>query len=118
MARRWREGGADLSDLGSPLSKIDFNNYNASLVKPLELKIKNTKLFNLPPPTQGLASILILGLLDELSVLYKDDVDFIHTIVEATKVVFKMWKGFYIIIKNIWLVMKLSKRFSCLTLIR
>ena len=81
---------SDLSDLGSPLSKIDFNNYNASLVKPLELKIKNTKLFNLPPPTQGLASILILGVLDELSVLYKDDVDFIHTIVEATKVVFKI----------------------------
>ena len=81
---------SDLTDLGSPLSKIDLNNYNAYFVKPLELKIKNTKLFNLPPPTQGLASILILGVLNELSDYYKDDVDFIHTIVEATKVVFKI----------------------------
>ena len=81
---------SDLNDLGSPLSKIDFNKYNASFVNPLELKIKNAKLFNLPPPTQGLASILILGVLDELSVAYKDDVDFIHTIVEATKVAFKI----------------------------
>ncbi len=81
---------SDLSDLGSPLSKVDFNNYNASFVNPLELKIKDAKLFNLPPPTQGLASILILGVLDELSVNYKNDVDFIHAIVEATKVVFKI----------------------------
>ena len=44
---------SDLSNLKSPLSKNDFNNYNASFVKPLELKIKDAKLFNLPPPTQG-----------------------------------------------------------------
>ena len=81
---------SDLKCHGSPLSKIDFNNYNATFVKPLKLKIKNTKIFNLPPPTQGLASILILGVLNELSGFYKDDVDFIHTIVEATKVVFKI----------------------------
>ena len=81
---------SDLSDLGSPLRKNDFKNFNASFVNPLELKVKNAKLFNLPPPTQGLASILILGVLNELPNSYKDDVDFIHTIVEATKVVFKI----------------------------
>ena len=81
---------SDLSNLGSPLGKSDFNNFNASFVNPLELKVKDATLYNLPPPTQGLASILILGVLNELSVSYKDDVDFIHTIVEATKVVFKI----------------------------
>ena len=49
----------------------DFKNYRATFVDPLELKIKNAKLFNLPPPPQGLASILILGLLDELSITCK-----------------------------------------------
>jgi gamma-glutamyltranspeptidase/glutathione hydrolase len=81
---------SDLETLGSPLKKIDFDNYTASFVNPLELEIKDAKLFNLPPPTQGLASILILGVLDELTDKYENDTDLIHKIVEATKVVFKI----------------------------
>jgi gamma-glutamyltranspeptidase/glutathione hydrolase len=81
---------SDLEILGSPLKKIDFDNYQASFVDPLELDIKDAKLFNLPPPTQGLASILILGVLDELSSKYENDTDLIHKVVEATKVVFKI----------------------------
>ena len=81
---------ADLEISGSPLRKIDFENFKASFVKPLELNIKNTKVFNLPPPTQGIASILILGVLDNLSNCYDDDFSLIHNIVEATKVVFKV----------------------------
>ena len=65
---------SDLDILGSPLNLDDFKNYKATFVDPLELKIKDAKLFNLPPPTQGLASILILGLLDELSISCKNDV--------------------------------------------
>ena len=59
---------SDLELFGSPLNADDFKNYKATFVDPLELKIKDAKLFNLPPPTQGLASILILGVLDELSI--------------------------------------------------
>jgi gamma-glutamyltranspeptidase/glutathione hydrolase len=81
---------SDLDILGSPLNSDDFKNYQASFVDPLELKIKDAKLFNLPPPTQGLASMLILGLLDELSITCKNDVELIHKIVEVTKVVFKI----------------------------
>ena len=81
---------SDLEILGSPLKKNDFDNYQASFVDPLELDIKDAKLFNLPPPTQGLASILILGVLDELSSKYENDTDLIHKVVEATKVVFKI----------------------------
>ena len=80
----------DLNSLGSPLQKSDFNNYEASYVNPLELKVKDAKLFNLPPPTQGIASILLLGVLNELSDIYQDNISFIHNIVEATKVVFKI----------------------------
>ena len=81
---------SDLDILGSPLNSDDFKNYKASFVDPLELKIKDAKLFNLPPPTQGLASILILGLLDELSITCKNNVELIHNIVEITKAVFKI----------------------------
>ena len=81
---------SDLELFGSPLNSDDFKNYKATFVDPLELKIKDAKLFNLPPPTQGLASILILGLLDELSITCKNDVELIHNIVEITKTVFKI----------------------------
>ena len=81
---------SDLNNLGSPLNSDDFKNYKATFVEPLELKIKDAKLFNLPPPTQGLASILILGLLDVLSITCKNDVELIHNIVEITKTVFKI----------------------------
>ena len=81
---------SDLDLLGSPLNSDDFKKYKATFVDPLELKIKDAKLFNLPPPTQGLASILILGVLDELSIDCKNDVELIHLIVEITKSVFKI----------------------------
>ena len=81
---------SDLERLGSPLRKEDFINFKASLVKPLELKIKNANIYNLPPPTQGIASLLILGVLDNLSNCYNDDFSLIHNIVEATKVSFKL----------------------------
>ncbi len=81
---------SDLNNLGSPLNSDDFKNYKATFVDPLKLKIKDAKLFNLPPPTQGLASILILGVLDELSITCKNDVELIHNIVEITKAVFKI----------------------------
>ncbi|MDC0228145.1 gamma-glutamyltransferase family protein [Alphaproteobacteria bacterium] len=80
----------DLNSLGSPLQKSDFNNYEAFYVEPLKLRVKDAKIFNLPPPTQGIASILLLGVLNELSDIYQDDISFIHNIVEATKVVFKI----------------------------
>ena len=81
---------SDLEFFGSPLNSDDFKNYKATFVDPLELKIKDAKLFNLPPPTQGLASILILGVLDELSIDCKKDVELIHLIVEITKAVFRI----------------------------
>ncbi len=81
---------SDLDLLGSPLNSDDLKSYKATFVDPLKLKIKDAKLFNLPPPTQGLASILILGVLDELSIDCKNDVQIIHLIVEITKEVFKL----------------------------
>ena len=81
---------SDLARLGSPLTKSDFAKFESTFVKPLELQIKGAKLFNLPPPTQGISSIMLLGVLDNLKNIYDNDFSFIHNIVEATKVVFKI----------------------------
>ena len=35
---------SDLETLGSPLKKLDFDNYNASFVNPLQLDVMNAKL--------------------------------------------------------------------------
>ena len=81
---------SDLIHLGSPLTELDFAGFQSTFVKPLEVKVKGAKLFNLPPPTQGIASLMILGVLDNLNNVYNDDFSLIHNIVEVTKVVFKI----------------------------
>jgi len=49
-------------------------------------------LYNLPPPTQGLVSLMILGILDRLGMkdIEPDSADYVHCVVEATKQAFKI----------------------------
>jgi oxamate amidohydrolase len=51
---------------GSPLRQDDFARYQAQIVQPLEVCLQGVTLYNLPPPTQGLASLLILAIYDRL----------------------------------------------------
>src|SRR3546814_7563351 len=44
--------------------------------------------YNLPPPTQGLASLLLLALYEALRARQVDSFDFVHRLVECTKVAF------------------------------
>ncbi|WP_027328298.1 gamma-glutamyltransferase family protein [Marinimicrobium agarilyticum] len=79
---------AALEAAGSPLRLTDFENYHAKLVTPLSLTTRFGECYNLPAPTQGLASLIILALYDRL---YRDDwseAKKIHTLVEATKQAF------------------------------
>ena len=57
-----------LEAAGSPLREADFNAYRAIYVTPLSLETSVGTIFNLPPPTQGIASLLILGVFDRLGV--------------------------------------------------
>src|SRR5262249_50851137 len=41
--------------------------------------------YNTPPPTQGLASLIILGLFEQLDVKEAESFDHVHGLVEATK---------------------------------
>lgn len=77
----------DLAAIGSPLAPGDLERHRAKLVTPLALAHSLGTLYNLPPPTQGLVSLLILGMLDALEIGGTGSVsaDYVHLVVEATK---------------------------------
>ena len=77
----------DLREAGSPVSLADLSNHKALIRTPLELAHSLGKLYNMPPPTQGLVSLLILGQMDRLGIARYDHLsaDYVHAAVEATK---------------------------------
>ncbi len=75
----------DLTQAGSPIRLEDFHNYHANIVKPLSVTTSTAKLYNLPAPTQGVASLIILALFDRVQHLGKTEADFVHLLVECTK---------------------------------
>jgi gamma-glutamyltranspeptidase len=77
----------DFAATGSPLALEDLKRHRAKVVTPLALKHSLGTVYNLPPPTQGLVSLLILGMLDALEVgtTGPASADFVHLAVEATK---------------------------------
>jgi len=80
-----------LAAAGSPLTLSDLQGYRAELVTPLRLTTPAGRLANLPPPTQGVASLLILGLYQQILSEHPHAVDsaaYVHALVEATKLAF------------------------------
>ncbi len=82
------EISADLKRCGSPLAEADLAAHQASRVEPLSVAIEQARLFNMPPPTQGLASLMILALFERLDVCEAESFDHIHGLIEATKQAF------------------------------
>jgi gamma-glutamyltranspeptidase/glutathione hydrolase len=85
-----REIAADLDRIGSPVTRDDMKKYRATVAEPLSVTIQAGTLYNSPPPTQGLASLMILALFDRLRVAQADNFEHIHGIVEATKRAFRV----------------------------
>src|SRR5712692_5276995 len=80
-----REIAADLERIGSPVTRADLERCRATLAEPLSVALDAGVLFNTPPPTQGLASLLILALYERLRVGEAEGFDHIHGLIEATK---------------------------------
>ncbi len=80
-----REIAADLERIGAPVTRADLARYEARVVEPLSLRHRDATVYNLPPPTQGLASLVILGLYERLRVARADTVEHHHALIEATK---------------------------------
>ena len=79
---------ANLAELGAPVAASDLERHHATTPDPLSVRIQGATLFNLPPPTQGLASLMILALFDRLDVREGESFDHIHGLVEAAKQAF------------------------------
>lgn len=77
--------GRFLADCDSPLRQGDFAPYRAESGAPLSVRTSSGLLHNIPPPTQGVATLMAFGLFDRLGVTEADGFDHIHGLVEATK---------------------------------
>lgn len=77
-----------LATVGSPVAAADLHAYRARVVEPLQVALRGCRVYNLPPPTQGLATLMILGLFERLGVAKGEEFDHVHGLVEATKQAF------------------------------
>jgi gamma-glutamyltranspeptidase/glutathione hydrolase len=75
----------DLEEAGAPITRADLAGHRAELRRPLSLRLDGVTLFNTPPPTQGLASLITLGLFDRLKVGRGEGFDHVHGLVEVSK---------------------------------
>ncbi len=80
----------DLARVGSPVSGADLAAHRASLQDPLAVKLSVGTVYNQAPPTQGVASLLILAIYDRIrrEGWNPDNAEGIHALVEATKQAF------------------------------
>ncbi|MBX6327920.1 MAG: gamma-glutamyltransferase [Pseudolabrys sp.] len=85
-----REIAADLDRIGSPITRADLESCRAELADPLSMTIEAGTLCNTPPPTQGLASLIILGLFERLRVAQAESFAHVHGLVEAAKRAFRV----------------------------
>ncbi|MES2338017.1 MAG: gamma-glutamyltransferase [Pseudomonadota bacterium] len=78
----------DLAAVGSPVAAIDLAAHRAEFPEALHVDVARARLFNTAPPTQGLASLLILAIADRMRAEAIDSFDHVHRLVEATKQAF------------------------------
>jgi len=83
-----RSIASELAASGSPLRLPDLEAYRAEWREPLTIEHTRGTLFNMTPPTQGVVSLMILGILDRLPAPAPESADYVHAIVEATKQAF------------------------------
>ncbi|PWR03010.1 gamma-glutamyltransferase [Meridianimarinicoccus roseus] len=83
-----RAHAAFLEAQGSPLRAEDFAAYAAQQVRPLAVETAQGRVYNMTPPTQGISSLMILGLFDRLGVAEGEGFAHVHGLVEATKQAF------------------------------
>ncbi|XP_049886746.1 oxamate amidohydrolase proenzyme-like [Pectinophora gossypiella] len=80
----------DMATLGMPITEADLANYSPVRKVPLRLLHSQGEILNTPPPTQGVVSLAILGILDKLKIDGTNEGELIHMTVEATKQAFTL----------------------------
>ena len=82
------EMAADLEEAGSFVTREDLRKQEARLTGPLSVPLVDATLFNTPPPTQGLASLIILAIFERLGVRRGEGFEHVHGLIEAAKQAF------------------------------
>lgn len=82
--------GQFLSKTGSPLRANDLAGYSAETMRPIAVKTRCGTIYNVPPPSQGVATLMALALFDRLDVREAEGFEHIHGLVEATKRAYRL----------------------------
>ncbi|MFH8133525.1 gamma-glutamyltransferase family protein [Pantoea osteomyelitidis] len=80
----------EMSALGMPITLEDLQQQRARRCTPLHVAHSEGDIYNMTPPTQGLVSLAILGITDQLDMANADEAQTVHRIVEATKKAFAL----------------------------
>ena len=80
-----REIAADLEAIGSPVTRADLKAYRANWREPLSVRLKGATVYNTPAPTQGFASLMLLGLYEKLAPRSVEGFDHAHALIEGFK---------------------------------
>ena len=73
-----REIAGDLERIGAPVTRADLKAYRAVWREPLSPARRRRALYNAPPPTQGLASLILMGLFERLGVKSVESFAYFH----------------------------------------
>ncbi len=74
---------------GSPLTADDLARHQPEWVEPLRVAYRGGEVASFPPPTQGFAALAIMSLLEGFDVGSLGEADYVHVVVEATKLAFE-----------------------------
>src|SRR3712207_921958 len=77
-----REIALDLERIGAPIVRRDLETYRARVVEPLFLRLETSTIYTLPPPSQGLATLLILGMAGRLKGVRPETPEHHHALIE------------------------------------
>jgi gamma-glutamyltranspeptidase / glutathione hydrolase len=82
---------------GGFLRKADLERHTATWVEPVSVNYRGYDVFELPPNSQGIATLQILNLLEgyDLKAMGFDSPDALHTMIEAKKLAFEDRARFY-----------------------
>ena len=74
---------------GSPLAALDLAEHRSSWTEPLQIPYAEGHVASTPPPTQGMSALAVLGMTEGFDLSSLLEADYIHLMVEATKLAFE-----------------------------
>ncbi|MBZ6077400.1 gamma-glutamyltransferase family protein [Microvirga puerhi] len=80
-----REIATDIERLGSPIIRKDLEAYSARALAPLSVKLHSATLLAPPLPSQGLAALMVAGVVDRVNVRRGESAEHHHVLIEAVK---------------------------------